>query len=116
MREQLVDGHFLEGAETENLENCVEADLQGEPFSDDGDEDVDRDRDPDLCAYGVLRCAVESLDAQVLLDPLEEELDLPTAAIELGDGGRGEIEIVGEDDQRLALDGIAHFDAPEGCG
>ena len=46
-----------------------------------GHEHIDRDRDPDLSPQGVLGSAVEILDAQVLLDPFEEQLDLPTAAI-----------------------------------
>jgi hypothetical protein len=37
---------------------------------------------------GVLRSAEEGFDPQMLLDPLEEEFDLPPTAIELGDGER----------------------------
>ena len=52
---------------------------------DDGDEYVGRDRGPDLRLHGVFRRAVELLDPQMLFDPLEEEFDLPTAAIQFGD-------------------------------
>ena len=44
---------------------------------DDGDEHVDGDRDPDLGFDGIFRGAEKSLDAQVLLDPFEEQLDTP---------------------------------------
>ena len=37
----------------------------------------------------------------MLLDPLEEQFDLPTTAVELGDGERGQREIVGQKDQCL---------------
>ena len=39
---------------------------------DDGDQHVGGDCDPDLRLHGVLAGAEEGLDAQVLLDPLEE--------------------------------------------
>jgi hypothetical protein len=45
---------------------------------------------------------VEPLDAQVLLDPLEEQLDLPAVPIERRDGEDGKLEVVGQEDQRLA--------------
>jgi hypothetical protein len=34
----------------------------------------------------------------MLLDPLEEQLDLPATAIEVGDGQRRQEEVVGEED------------------
>ena len=43
-------------------------------LSDDGDEHVSGNGDPDLGLNGVLARAIESLDAQVLLYPFEEEL------------------------------------------
>ena len=41
-------------------------------------------------------------DFQRLLDPAEEQLDLPAALVELGDLLGGGVEVVGEDAQRLA--------------
>ena len=70
-------------------------------FPDDGDEDINRDSNPDLCLDGVLRVTEEGLDAQVLLDPFEEQFDLPAAAVQFGDGERRQDEVVGEEDQRL---------------
>ena len=52
-----------------------------EPFLQLRDQQVDRDRGPDLGLHGVGRVAVEGLDAQVLFDPFEELLDLPTLFI-----------------------------------
>jgi len=42
----------------------------------------------------------------MLLDPLEKQLDLPAAAIKLGDGERRQREVVGEKHQRFALVGF----------
>ena len=53
-RKQLIDRHFLERREAEDLQNCVETGLEREAFSDDGDQDIDGDGDPDLRANGIL--------------------------------------------------------------
>ena len=47
------------------------------PFFQDGDEQINGDGAPDLNAHGVLARAVESFDAEMLLDPFEEQFDLP---------------------------------------
>lgn len=49
----------------------------------------------------------------MLFDPLEEQLDLPTAAIQLSDGARRQVGIVCQEDQRLAL-GILDADSTQG--
>jgi len=76
--------------------NLVEARLQPQALSDDGHQDVNRDRDPDLGLHGILAGAVEGLDPQVLLDPLEEQLHLPAALVDLGDGKCRKREVVGQ--------------------
>ena len=52
----------------------VESGVQVEPFSDDGDEDIDGDGDPDLGLDGVLAGAEEGLDAKMLFDPFEQQI------------------------------------------
>ena len=87
---QLIERDFLEERDAKNLQNCVEAGIEFEALLDDGNQHIDRDRDPDLGAHRVLAEAEERFDAQVLLDPTKEQLDLPAAAIEVGDGARGQ--------------------------
>ena len=53
-----------------------------QPLLDDGYQDVDRDRDPHLGLYGVLGSSEERRDAKMLLDPPEEEFDLPPLLVE----------------------------------
>ena len=55
-------------------------------FFENSHEPVNGDGDPHLDTHGVLRSAVEGLDSQMLFDPFEEEFNVPTAAVKLGDG------------------------------
>ena len=85
-------------------------------FFQNGDEQVNGDGTPNLGAHRVGRRAVKGLDAQMLLDPFEEQFDLPASAIELGDGQSWHGEVVGQEDQHLAGFGIAITDAPQRVG
>ena len=73
-----------------------------EPLLDDSDEHASGDGDPDLGLDRVLRGAEERLDPQMLLDPFEEQFDLPPLTVELGDRQCRQGEVVGEEDQLLA--------------
>ena len=69
---------------------------------DDGDEHVGGDGTPDLSLDRVLAGSQESLDAKVLLDPLEEQFDLPAALVQGRNGQGRQGRIVGQKHQRLA--------------
>jgi hypothetical protein len=78
-----------------------------------GNEQINGDGTPDLGAHRVGRRAVKGFDAQMLLDPFEEQFDLPASAIELGNGQRRDGEVVGQEDERFAGFGVALADAPQ---
>ena len=61
----------------------------------------------------VLGGAEEDFDTKMLLDPFEKQLDLPPAAIKLGDGERWQGKIVGEKDQSLACVWVFEADATQ---
>ena len=71
------------------------------PVSDPEDEESDQ-RDGDLRLDCVLAGAEKALDLEVLLDPAEEQLDLPASLVELGDALGRRLEIVGEEPQCAA--------------
>jgi hypothetical protein len=98
----LAKNNLLEQGDTQNLEDGVQAGLELEPLLDDGDEHVHRDGDLELGLHGVLRVAIEGLDPQVLFEPLEEKLHLPPPFVQVGNGRRGEREVVGEEHEPLA--------------
>ena len=58
-----------------------EISLGGRLWWDDGHEHVNGNRNPKFGFDCVFGSAIESFDAQVLLDPLEEELHLRTAFV-----------------------------------
>ena len=66
-------------------------------FSDDGDQHVDGHGDPYLGFHRVLGGAEEGLDAETLLDPLEEQFHPPAVPVEFGDGRCGNGEVVGQE-------------------
>ena len=63
----------------------MQRNVEFELLFDDRDQHVDRHGNPDLALDRVLGGAEETLDAQVLLDPLEEQLHLPTVFVECAD-------------------------------
>ena len=80
------------------------------------EQQMDRDGSPDLRADRIAGGSEKALDAQVLLDPLEEELDLPTQAVQLRDGERWKAEVVGQKVELLAGLGVAVADTPQRSG
>ena len=75
---------------------------QMQAFLGNGDQHVCADRDPDLRLDRVLVGAIKRLDAQVLLDPFEEQLDLPALAIQVCNQLGFEGEVVGQKRDLLA--------------
>ena len=56
---------------------------------------------PNLDVKGIGRGSDEAFDFEVLLEGFEEDFDLPTVLVNGRDGGGAEIEVVGEQDQRI---------------
>ena len=80
---------------------------------DDGDEQVGGHSAPDLHFHSVFARAQKALDAQMLLDPFEEQFHLPAALVQRGDDQRWQSRIVGQKDQRLARLRIFETDTPQ---
>ena len=68
---------------------------------------VDAHCDPDLRQDGITAGPHEGLDLQILLDPLEEELHLPTLFVDFGDRPCCEPKVVGQEVILVAGFGIA---------
>ena len=83
---------------------------------DDGDEHVGGHSAPDLRFHRVLARAQKALDAQMLLDPFEEQFHLPAALVQCGDDQRRQSRVVGQKDQRLARLRIFETDTPQMFG
>ena len=81
-----------------------------------GDGQINGDGGPDLSAHGVWAGAVKGFDAQRLLEPFEEEFDLPAATIELGNGQSWHGEVVRQEDEGFAGFGVAIADVAQRIG
>jgi len=87
--------------------------LAVELLSGDGNQDINADGNPNLGLDGILGVAVEAFDVEVLFDPFEEEFDTPTGTIELGDGERRQVEVVGNEDEFAMMLGIVETHSTE---
>ena len=68
---------------------------------------IGADGHPQVCLHRVFGIAPQRLDDEVLLDPFEEDLDLPSVAVEVRHLQRTDVEVVGNEAKRLAAVGVA---------
>ena len=61
----------------------------------DGHHQVCTDGRPYLAAHGVLASPVKTSQAEMLLDPLEEQFHFPAASVKFGDYQSGQLELIG---------------------
>jgi len=83
---------------------------------DDGNEHVDGHGAPNLRFDCVLTGAQKLLDAQVLLDPFEEQLDLPTVFVQGSDAQSWQRHVVGQKNKGLSRTRVVELDAPQVSG
>ena len=91
---QFRERYLLHRGDAHDLQNFPEGLRQVQSLLGDGDEPIGADRRPDLHAHPVEGRAVETAQAQVLLDPAEEQFDGPTSAVDLSDDQRLQVELV----------------------
>ncbi len=83
----------------QKLQSSVECARQFHLLVNNRDHQIGGHSDPYLRLHRVGTCAVEVLDAQMLFDPPEEQLDAPAHLVEHGHGERRDFQVVGEEDQ-----------------
>src|SRR6185437_8332536 len=94
-------------------QHCVEIQGEMKPFADDGHEQIAADGDPHLGFDGVLRGAVKGFDPQMLLDPFEEQFNMPATTIQFSDDVSRKSEVVGEEHQPLFPLGVPKADTTQ---
>jgi len=93
---------FFEQRHAQNLQQIGHAALDVQFLAHDRYQHVHAHCDLHLRLDRVGRVAVEHLEAQVLLDPLEEQLHVPTPVIQLGYRQRRQVEVVGQEHELSA--------------
>ena len=84
-RKYLCNRNFLEKYNADNLQDLAQTQLDFESFLDNRYQNVNTDGNPDLSLHRILGSSEKCFDAQVLLDPFEENFYLPTALVKLND-------------------------------
>ena len=92
---QFPDVVFDEQGTAEDTHDLDNGPVEFELVLNDTDEAIRDDCDMDLYPHSVLAVSPEGLDTQMLFDPLEEQLDLPSVPVEQGDVLGFEVEVVG---------------------
>ena len=115
-RKGLVYRGFLEKRDTQDLQDFVQRMFHMQFLANDGHEDVNADRNPDLRLHGVPRSPIERLDPQMLLDPSKEQFDLPATSVNIRNCQCGQVEVVAQEHQPSARLGIAINHATQGIG
>ena len=110
------ESDLLHGDDADDLQNFPESLRQVQPAFGDGNQKIGADRRPDLHANAVERSAVKSAQAQVLFDPPKEQFDGPSTTVDLGDDQRVQVELVGQENQRVARFRIYIVDSPKHVG
>ncbi len=92
---------FREYVYVDNLGDSAHALVDSGGLVENSHHHVDAYGDPDLGFHSVLAQPVKGLDPQILLDPLEEELDLPASLVDLRHNSGVDLEVVRHEDQPL---------------
>ena len=97
--------------DTQYLQNPAHIFVNSMDLLETGNHEVNADRDPYLGFDCVIAQAEEGFDAKVLFDPFEEQLDVPTAFVDCGDGLRRQVKAVGDEVESLGCLGVEVSDS-----
>ena len=100
--EQLLDVVFDQQGTAQYPHDLEDRSAEFEVVFDNGDEAIGDDGHMDLYPDGILGLAPKGLDAEMLLNPLEEKFHLPSVAVKQGDVLGGKVEVVSIVDERPA--------------
>ena len=106
---------FLEKRQAEDLQNFAEATFDAEFPPDNGHEHVNADRNPYLNSYCVVARSVERFDMQILFDPFEKQLDLPSTLVKFCDRQCRQCEVVGQKHEPPFVLGVIEHYATQGA-
>ena len=85
--------------DADDLRQFVQASMVAALSLDEGESEVIDQGAPDLDQHRVLAGSQKAFDLEVFFDPFEEVLDLPSCLVNGGDGGGGELEVIGDEDE-----------------
>ena len=95
VKEEVFNPVFRKQRAAQDSHDLHNRTIELEVMFDDSNETIGDDGHMDLDAYSIFRLSPEGLDLEVLFDPFEEELDLPSVAVQQSDILGIEVEVVG---------------------
>ena len=95
VKEELFNPVFRKQGAAKDPHDLHDRAIEFEVVFDDSDETVGDNGHMDLYAYSILRFSPKGLDSEVLFDPFEEELNLPSVAVQKSDILGVEVEVIG---------------------
>ena len=104
---------LLKSIDAQDLQNAVEALFRLELFFQNRHQDINTNGNPDLRFHRIFAGAIKVLDPQMLLNPLKEQLDLPTLLIEQSNRQGRKHKVIGEKDKALPRLGVHVMDEPQ---
>ena len=104
--EKFWDAVLDQQGTAKDAHNLEDRPVQFEVVLNDGDSAIGDDGDVNLYPHGILAVAPETFDAQMLLNPFKEQLDLPAVTVQQGNVLCRKVEVVG----------VVHERTSEVCG
>lgn len=95
MKEEIFNPVFGKQRAAKDAHDFHDWSIDLQVMFDDTDKAIGDDGHMNLDTYGILGLAPEGLDPEMLLDPFEEEFDLPAVSVQQGDVHGGKVEVVG---------------------
>ena len=114
--EEFHDVIFGEQGTAQDAHDLHDWTSEVEVVLDDADETVCDDGNMNLYPHRIVAISPERLDSEMLLNPLEEQLDLPSVSVKEGDVLGREMEVVGVVSERPSKFGGIVNDAPDSAG
>jgi hypothetical protein len=114
--QHLLERDFLEHIDLHEMQEVAQRNVHAEFFVRHQSDQIDTNGNPDLRLHCVERVAKEVLDHQVLLEPFEEQLDLPALLVNGCNGQCGQVQPIAQEHQIELRLFVEEFDSSQESG
>ena len=112
--DHLLERYFFEHIDLHKMQEVAQRNVHAEFFVSYQSDQIDANSNPDLRLHRIERVAKEVLDHQVLLEPFEEQFDLPALLVNGSNSQRGQVQPIAQEHQIELRFLVEEFD-PSQC-